>query len=94
MKHWTPTKKILAIGSVIGVGLLVQHCRRKYAEHNGSPIPLDADLDSDTRKAIFAALSYETDLALLHTFAQKLESANHPKAAHAINAKLYSLRAA
>ena len=91
MNHWTPAKKVFAIGSFIGVGLLVLHSRRKYAEHNGLPIVLDAELDSTTRRAVLLALTYETDAAILRMFAAKLNAADHQKSADAISAKLDAL---
>jgi|SRR5277367_3930443 len=89
--QWTPAKKITAAVAVAGLGLLVFHSRRRYAEHNGSPIALDADLTSDTRKAVLAALAHETDVSILHTFATKLGAANHVRSAELIAAKADSL---
>jgi hypothetical protein len=69
----------------------VLHSRRKYAEHNGLPIVLDAELDSATRRAVLLALTYETDASILRTFAAKLSAADHQKSADAISAKLDAL---
>ena len=91
MMQWTPAKKIVVAGAAIGLGLLVLHSRRRYAEHNGTSILLDADLDSDTRKAVLLALAHETDISMLRTFAKKLGAANHVKSAEAIDAKADSL---
>jgi hypothetical protein len=91
MNHWTPAKKVIAAGSFIGLGLLVFYSRRKYAEHNGLPIVLDADLDSDTRRAVMAALRYESDVSILHTFAAKLDAANFHKSSDAVRVKLHAL---
>jgi hypothetical protein len=82
--EWTPAKKAVVACAAIGVGLLVVHSRRRYKDHNGSPIPLDADLTPAARSAVLAALAREHDPEILGVLAAKLSAAGHEKAAKVI----------
>jgi hypothetical protein len=81
-------KSFIALGAVLGVGLLVVQSRRYYREHNGSGIVLDPDLDHGTRIAVLTALELEHDSAILHEFASRLD-----KAGHHVTASIVSRRA-
>jgi hypothetical protein len=91
MTEWTPVKKAVAVCAVIGVGLLVVSSRRRYREHNGAPIILDPDLDSDTRRVVLVALEREYDPALLHTLSDKLAAAGHDKTSRVVRERSISL---
>ena len=91
MIEWTPAKKAVAVCAAVGVGLLVVHSRRRYREHNGAPIVLDPDLDSDTRRVVLAALEREHDPAVLHTLSDKLAAAGHDKTARVVRERSISL---
>lgn len=84
MIEWTPTKKAVATCAAIGVGLLVVCSRRRWHEHNGAPVVLDPELDSDTRKAVLAALVQEGDPAVLRLFATKLDAAGFDESARVV----------
>lgn len=94
MASWTPAKKFLALGAAIGTGLLVFHCRRRYAEHNNAPVTLDPALDNRTRRVALAALTREHDPAVLDAFAGFLSGAGYERTAHAVGSRATYLRAA
>jgi len=85
MIEWTPAKKTVAACAVIGVGLLVVSSRRRYREHNGAPIVLDPDLDSDTRRVVLVALAHEHDPEVLRVLATKLGAVGHDKTASVVS---------
>jgi hypothetical protein len=87
MAQWTSAKKTFALGAAVGTGLLVLHCRRRYADHNAAPITLDADLKSSTRRVVLAALAGESDPAVLGVLADKLDAAGHERSAELVGAK-------
>jgi hypothetical protein len=91
MTQWTPAKKTLALGAAVGTGLLVLHCRRRYADHNAAPVTLDADLKPAARKVILAALAQETDPVVLGVLQDKLEAAGHDRSAEVVGSKITSL---
>jgi hypothetical protein len=91
MAEWTPTKKFLALGAAVGTGLLVLHCRRRYADHNDAPIVLDPALDPVTRKVILASLAQERDPKVLHTLATRCHEAGYKKTAEVVGSKAASL---
>src|SRR5271157_1432892 len=91
MAKWTTKEKAVAIGAAVLTGLLVLQSRRHYREHNGAPVVLDPDLKSETRGAVLAALSRETDPNVLRILAQKLDAAGYHLSAHAVSQRIVAL---
>ncbi|HTR02530.1 MAG TPA: peptidoglycan-binding domain-containing protein [Thermoanaerobaculia bacterium] len=88
---WTgPQKTALAIAAAVA-GLCVLQSRRRYAEHNGAPARLDADLKKPVREAVLAALQLETDPAVLAQLKAKLEAAGFERTAESVGEKLTRL---
>jgi hypothetical protein len=91
MVQWTSAKKTFALGAAVGTGLLVLHCRRRYADHNAAPITLDADLKPAARKVVLAALAKESDPTVLGVLADKLDAAGHDRSAELVGTKAAAL---
>jgi N-acetyl-anhydromuramyl-L-alanine amidase AmpD len=84
MMQWTPAKKVVAACAVLGLGLLIATSRRRYRDHNGAPVALDPELDSDTRRVVLAALVRESDPMVLHLLATKLDAAGYDESARVV----------
>lgn len=92
MSSWTPVKKFFWLSAAVGTGLLVLHCRRRYAEHNSAPVTLDPALDAKTRRVALLAIAHEHDPAVLDTFAGFLNNAGYERTASVIGARASHLR--
>lgn len=89
---WTSTQKTaLAIAAAVA-GFCVLQSRRRYAEHNGAPVPLDPDLKKPVREAVLASLHAETDPAVLSQLKAKLEAAGFDRTAETVGARIDQLQ--
>jgi hypothetical protein len=80
MKTSTSTssaKKVVLALVALGVVYVVTKSRKKFAEHNAAPVPLDPDLHPAVRRAALAAIALEHDPLVLHELASKLDAAGH-----------------
>lgn len=89
--QWTPAKKAVAVCAAIGLGLLVVSSRKRWRGHNGAPVVLDPELDSDTRNVVLTALAREHDPAVLGILATKLDAAGYDQSAVVVRERSISL---
>lgn len=87
MIRWTPAKKIFAVAVAAIAGWSILESRRRYFNHNRSPLALDPDLKDDVRDAVLSALVYEHDSVVLRNLGHKLRVANHPISAAIVNSR-------
>jgi hypothetical protein len=91
MTTWSPAKKAVAVCAAIGLGLLVVTSRHRWREHNGAPVVLDPNLDSDTRRVVLVSLAKEYDPAVLRTLSKKLAAAGYDQSAAVVRQRSISL---